>query len=39
MPNNCSVIGVHLKDDQKEQYGELKDVAFVWEFPYIEEDI
>lgn len=39
MPNNCSVVGVHLKDNSKDHYGEFKDVSFVWEFPYIEEDI
>jgi hypothetical protein len=39
MPNNCSFVGVHLKDGRGEDLGEFKDLAFVWEFPYIEEDI
>lgn len=35
MPNNCSFLGVHLVD----QGGEFRELAFQWEFPYIEEDI
>ena len=38
MPNNCSFVGVNLKED-KSELGEYKDLSFVWEFPYIEEDI
>ncbi len=37
MPNNCSFVGVYLKDQG--DLGEFKEVSFVWEFPYIEEDI
>ena len=39
MPNNCSFVGVNLKDGKGDDLGEFKDLAFVWEFPYIEEDI
>ena len=35
MPNNCSFLGVHLAD----QGGEFRELAFQWDFPYIEEDI
>ena len=38
MPNNCSFIGVNLKEE-KDQMGEFKDLSFVLEFPNIEEDI
>lgn len=40
MVNNCSVVGVSLKDKiESENLGEVKKLEFVWEFPYIEEDI
>ncbi len=33
MPNNSSVIGVNIEE------AEVKDIAFIWEFPHVEEDI
>ncbi len=37
MPNNCSFVGVYLNDVA--DLGEYKELGFLWEFPYIEEDI
>ena len=39
MPNNCSFIGVSLKDKEGEDLGEFREMEFVWNFPYVEEDI
>jgi len=36
MPNNCSFVGVQMRDGKRE---EVEKVEFVWEFPQIEEDI
>ncbi len=39
MPNNCSFVGVSLNDKEGEDLGEYRKLEFVWDFPYIEEDI
>lgn len=43
MPNNCSFVGVYLNDESDsgttKDMGEYKELGFVWEFPFIEEDI
>ena len=39
MPNNGSFIGVNLNDKANDDLAKIIDVEFIWEFPYIEEDI
>lgn len=39
MPNNCSFVGVYLNDEEGKALGEFKELGFVWEFPFIGEDI
>lgn len=39
MPNNCSFVGVYLNEQKEADLGEVKELGFLWEFPYIEEDI
>ncbi|CDW71482.1 phosphoglycerate mutase [Stylonychia lemnae] len=39
MPNNCSVLGLTLAEQNQKDLAELKQLDFVWNFPHLDEDI